>query len=232
MGESVEYHRVTIMGRIWEEAQFMELEVVMIQDKEELSKLTPFKVEHALWGTKEFPKTYGYIGFVPEDGFYLKMICEESNPLRNYTNDNDPVYKDSAMEAFLMFEPPGLRETLTLYLSLEANANGALTAAYGEKRMYRTYFTAEEHQAFECHAQMEENEWSVEMRVPVWLLEKVYGNLDLGEGSYFTCNFYKISETAEIEHYASFSPILTSIPSFHLPEYFAEAQIVAKAGNT
>lgn len=209
----------------------MKLEVAIIQTKEELTRLIPFKVEHALWGTKEFPETYGYIGFVPGDGFYLKMVCKESDPLRNYMDDNDPVYKDSAMEAFLMFEPPAFRSPLTLYLSLEANANGALLAAYGEKRMYRTYFTGEEHKAFECRAQMEENEWSVEMRVPIWLLEKVYGSLYLEEGSYFTCNFYKISETAEIEHYASYSPILTSIPSFHLPEFFAEAEIVAKDYN-
>lgn len=206
----------------------MELEVAMIQKKEDLTELTPFQVDYALWGTKEFPKTYGYIGFVPEDGFYLKMVCEESDPLRTFQNANDPVYKDSAMEAFLMFEPPVSRGTKALYLSLEANAYGTLLAAYGEMRMYRTYFTGDEHRAFECSARIEEDKWSIELRVPVWLLEKVYGPLELGEGSYFTCNFYKISETAEIEHYASFSPILTSIPSFHLPEFFAEAEIVAR----
>lgn len=204
----------------------MKLEVAMIHTKDELTKLKPFQVTHALWGTRKFPKTYGYIGFIPEDGFYLKMICEESEPLRTYTQPNDPVYKDSAMEAFLMFEPPAARGTKASYLSLEVNANGALMAAYGEMRMYRTYFTGEEHRAFECRAEINDNQWSVEMRIPVWVLEKVYGPLDLGEGSYFTCNFYKISETAEIEHYASYSPILTSIPSFHLPEFFAEAEIV------
>ena len=35
-------------------------------------------------------------------------------------------------------------------------------------------------------------------------------------------------EKKEIEHYASYSPILTDIPSFHLPEYFAQAVIVSK----
>ena len=204
----------------------MELEVAIIKTKEELTALRPFYVENALWGTEKFPKTYGYLGFVPEDGFYLKMICEESNPLRTYTNANDPVYKDSAMEAFLMFEPPSGRGAKENYLSLEANANGALLAAYGEMRTYRTYLTGEEHRAFECKAQIEENQWSIDLRIPIWILEKIYGPLDLGEGSYFTCNFYKISETAAIEHYASYSPILTSIASFHLPEFFAEAEIV------
>ena len=46
---------------------------------------------------------YGYIRFIPQDAFYLKLICEEKNPLRVYTEINDPIYRDSAMEAYLMF---------------------------------------------------------------------------------------------------------------------------------
>ena len=31
---------------------------------------------------------------------YIKLVCEEKDPLRVYKEDQDPVYKDSAMEAF------------------------------------------------------------------------------------------------------------------------------------
>ena len=79
---------------------------------------------------------------------------------------------------------------------------------------------------FECHAEVHENDWTAELKVPVKILEKIYGPLNLGEGSYFTCNFYKISESKEAEHYASYSPILSSVPSFHVPEFFADAKIV------
>lgn len=34
------------------------------------------------------------------EGLYIKLVCEEKDPLRVYKEDQDPVYKDSAMEAF------------------------------------------------------------------------------------------------------------------------------------
>ena len=87
----------------------MKLEVAIIERKEQLDDLIPFRVENALWGTEKFPPMYGYIGFIPQDAFYLKLICEEKNPLRVYTEINDPIYRDSVMEAYLMFEPVSSR---------------------------------------------------------------------------------------------------------------------------
>lgn len=203
------------------------IEVKIIDSAEKLMNLKPYYVDKLLWGTKEIPETYVYLGFVPGDGFYLKMVCEESNPLRTYENDQDPVYRDSAMEAFFQFETDREREQ-ALYLNLEMNANGALLAAYGAGRTYRTYFSKDEMKTFGHRAEILDDRWSIEAKLPVELLEKVYGPLHLDDGSVFYCNFYKISETAEIEHYASCFPIKTEIPSFHLPEYFGEAVIVGE----
>ena len=204
------------------------MEVQMITSVDELETLCPFKVECLLWGTRKIPDTYGYLGFIPGDGFYLKMVCEEKDPLRTYENHQDPVYRDSAMEAFFMFEPGNERGDHATYLNFEFNANGALLAAYGQKRIYRTYFKPEEMEAFACRAVMEEEQWSVSLRIPVRILEMIYGPLKLGEGSSVACNFYKISETQAVEHYASYAPIRSEVPSFHMPEYFATAKIVKK----
>ena len=178
----------------------MKLEVAIIERKEQLDDLIPFRVENALWGTEKFPPMYGYIGFIPQDAFYLKLICEEKNPLRVYTEINDPIYRDSVMEAYLMFEPVSSRANEENYLNFAVNANGVLHAEYGSRRMYRSYFTEAERVGFECHAEVHENDWTAELKVPVKILEKIYGPLNLGEGSYFTCNFYKISESKEAEH--------------------------------
>lgn len=202
------------------------IKVETIRSREELEEVTPFQVDNLLWGTKKIPKTYGYLGFVPNDGFYLKMICEEADPLRTYTKDQDPVYQDSAMEAFFLFESGKERLPKPTYLNFEANANGALIAEYGTERTYRTRFGKETRRAFECKALMEEGKWSVSLRVPITALEEVYGSLSLGVGSTFSCNFYKLSETAAVEHYAAYALIPTKIPSFHMPEYFAEVEIV------
>ena len=45
--------------------------VEVISSKKELENVRPFYVEHLLWGTKAIPRTLGYLGFVPDEGFYL-----------------------------------------------------------------------------------------------------------------------------------------------------------------
>ena len=120
-----------------EEVHRMKLEVAIIERKEQLDDLIPFRVENALWGTEKFPPMYGYIGFIPQDAFYLKLICEEKNPLRVYTEINDPIYRDSVMEAYLMFEPVSSRANEENYLNFAVNANGVLHAEYGSSNQYR-----------------------------------------------------------------------------------------------
>lgn len=216
---------IIIKKKELQEVSMESMEVKVIQNAGELETLPPFQVDKKLWGTKKSPTTYGYLGFVPDDGFYLKMVCEEADPLRTYTQINDPVYRDSALEAFFLFESERERYVQPTYLNFEVNANGALLAGYGKERVYRAYFSPEEHREFACSAVVEADRWSVSLRIPVSILENIYGPLYLEAGSTFTCNFYKISESAQIEHYASWSVIDTDIPSFHLPEYFGSAVI-------
>lgn len=196
------------------------MKIKILKSKDELNNLTPLEITHLLWGTKSIPHTYFYIGFVPEDGFYLRMVCEEKNPLRTYKEDFSPVYQDSAMEAFFQFIPEQ-----EVYVNFEVNANGALLAAYGPSRIYRSYFSKEEMEQFQCRAEIAEDCWTADIRIPICVLEHIYGPLTFQSGDVISCNFYKISETKDVEHYAAYAPILSSIPSFHLPEYFASAML-------
>ena len=70
------------------------MEVRLIENKELLESAELFKIENLLWGTEKIAKTY----------LYIKLVCVEKNPLRIYKKDQDPVYKDSAMEAFFQFK--------------------------------------------------------------------------------------------------------------------------------
>ena len=136
----------------------------------------------------------------------------------------EPVYRDSAMEAFFQFEAR-IGRLQAIYLNFESNSGGALLAGYGKERVYRSYFSKDVCRALRSSTEVEKDRWTWNIRIPVTVLEDIYGPLYLGEGSTFTCNFYKISETKEIEHYASYSPILSDIPSFHLTEFFETAVI-------
>lgn len=82
-------------------------------------------------------------------------------------------------------------------------------------------------QKLNCKAEVEEEQWNVSLMVPIEILECIYGELYLKEGTKFNCNFYKICETKENEHYASYEYVKSKNPNFHLPEYFAEAVITA-----
>ena len=73
------------------------MNVKILKDKEELNTVAPFEITHLLWGTSSIPRTCFYIGFVPGDGFYVRMVCEEKDPRRTYQSYLDPVYQDSAM---------------------------------------------------------------------------------------------------------------------------------------
>ena len=165
----------------------------MIENKELLESAELFKIENLLWGTEKIAKTYGYIGFVPGEGLYIKLVCVEKNPLRIYKKDQDPVYKDSAMEAF-----------------------------FNLKEMIRQ---------MKCSAEIQEEQWNVNLTLPIEILEQVYGKLNLQEGSDFRCNFYKICETKEYEHYAAYRCVESEQPNFHLPESTLLMLVSALAGK-
>lgn len=199
------------------------MRVKIMKDKKALENQECFEVNNLLWETKQIPHTYGYLGFVPSDGFYLKMICEEKEPLRTYTKFGDPVYQDSAMEAFFMFH--NKKENAVPYFNFEMNANGALLTEIGTGRTGRKKLSEETGKLLKCEAEIEEKQWSVSLHIPLSVIEQFCGTTDIKEGYQFTCNFYKISETKETEHYASCFPIDSETPNFHMPEFFGTAII-------
>ncbi len=78
------------------------------------------------------------------------------------------------------------------------NANGALLACYGKNKMNRIPFTPDQIRKMKCSAEIREEQWNVNLTLPIEILEQVYGKLNLQEGSDFRCNFYKICETKGI----------------------------------
>lgn len=198
-------------------------QVLTVRNAEEFSKCTDFTVDQFNWGGDYRPVSRGRLGFLPDQGFLLEMECEESDPCRRYTEDGEPVYLDSAMEAFFCFSP---EKEHPCYLNFEMNGNGAMLACYGTDRKNRLPFPEEIRKGLSCRASIEEQCWKIRLFIPLPLLESIYPGLVLRTGSVFTCNFYKIKESEGLTHFASFAPIPTKEPNFHLPEFFARAYIV------
>lgn len=95
--------------------------------------------------------------------------------------------------------------------------------------LWRLFFNLKEMiRQMKCSAEIQEEQWNVNLTLPIEILEQVYGKLNLQEGSDFRCNFYKICETKEYEHYAAYRCVESERPNFHLPEYFEKAVILKR----
>lgn len=202
-------------------------QVKRIHSKDQIEQCEKFTIQQYMWNSKQEPNVCGWMGYLEGEGIYVKMVCEETNPKRIYSVHRDPVYKDSAMEIFLAFLEEG--ETLTndcMYTNFEINANGAMLANYGKGRKGRQFISDEQYVQTGVKATMEEDKWYLEVLFPESYLEEISDFGKVKNGGTFYCNFYKISESEEILHFGSYSPIDSEKPNFHLPVCFAEAKIV------
>lgn len=202
----------------------MRYEIHTIQDKSQLADCPVFSVDKYNWGGDYRPVTYGKMAYIQGKGFIVQMTSEEKDPLRTYINNEDPVFEDSAMEAFIEFAP----ETKTgYYVNIEMNANGAMLNRFGEVPPGRKVFTAFTNAPCTCKAYINENSWTVEADISLEYVKDLFQKDSFQPGDMIRCNFYKLcAKDVPTRHYGSYTVIGTPEWNFHLPEFFAEAVIV------
>lgn len=204
----------------------MEYIIRKITTESEIDQCDLFKINHYQWNSKLEPNTYGYAGYLEGKGIYVKLVCEEQNPKRVYQHHRENVYQDSAMEIFMAFPEKGeLLSNDVMYLNFEMNANGAMYAAFGKGRKSRSFISDEMYEKSNCQAVIEEDRWMLTVLIPEEFLREICAFEEIKNGGTFYCNFYKIAESAEIEHYGSFSPIESEKPNFHMPVCFAQCKV-------
>lgn len=204
----------------------LQYRVKRMKEKSDIEQCEKFFINQYMWNSTQEPKAYGWLGYLENEGLFVKMVCEEKNPRRTYVHHNDPVYEDSAMEIFLCFPKEG--EDLSndcMYTNFEINSNGAMLANFGKGRKNRVSITEEQFVQTGVKAVIEEDKWYLEVLFPETYLKEICDFESVKNGSAFYCNFYKISESEETLHFGSFSPIISETPNFHLPVCFAQACI-------
>ena len=199
----------------------LEYRIHYIKERTELERCPVFYVNQFNWGGEYRPKAYGQMGYMDGEGFYLHMICEEKDPVCHYENDSDPVYLDSAMEAFFALDP-----STNHYFNFEFNSKGALLAKFGNSRHGRTFFTKEELDAIKRKVIIGPDKWEITLFFPEDVMRHYFPDLALEKGSRIRLNFFKLAEGEEMTHFASYAPIKSPKPDFHLPEFFAEGVLV------
>lgn len=195
--------------------------IAELQNIEEIDKCEKLAISHKLWGTTKNVEAYGQMGYIAEKEWVVKLTAHEANPLTTYTQDNDPVYEDSALEVFLNFVPDGDN-----YLNFEVNANGALLNHFGKKGpSNRGPVRHISEERVTVQVQKEKELWSVLLRIPFALIRDCYGEVEIATGKKISFSLYKISESQEDLHFISHTFISSEKPDFHLPKFFAEGVI-------
>lgn len=202
----------------------MSYEIHTIQNKSELTGCPIFHIDKYNWGGDYRPVTYGKMAYLKDDSFIIQMTCEEKDPIRSYSENEDDVYLDSAMEAFIEFAPDTLKGT---YVNIEMNANGAMLNRYGQVPPGRKVYTEFTKAVCTCKADIDANSWSVEATIPLQYVKDLFGKDVFAPGDRIRCNFYKLcARDIPTKHYGSYTAIDNDTWNFHMPQFFAEAVIV------
>lgn len=155
---------------------------------------------------------------------YLKFYVHEPEIRATFTADNGQPWKDSCVEFFVMPDPD---EPRSLYYNLELNCigYGVFHASHTEQR----YVLLEEPvtmvrrlaslggEGFETREG--DFHWTLTLAIPTRAFTLSEQPFDLC-GKTLRGNFYKCGDGLPTPHYLSWSPIPTSRPGFHRPEFF------------
>lgn len=172
------------------------------------------------WGGEYRPLVYAKLCYVENEGFGLKLYCEEKNPLARHTPDekNAMVCKDSCLEMFADFKPTLQKG----YINFEANANGSLLCEFGKDNQDRKFLVDMGLKHPTVTPFKTETEWGYTLFVPFSLIKQLYGNAEFCKGDMLRVGFFKCGDETEQPHYASFTEIKWEYPSFHRPQFFAD----------
>jgi len=187
----------------------------LYENKPDWNKVPEGKMENFLWGTERYkPKAYFQMCLVKNEGIYIRLRCEEIKPKATHTKSDEPVYKDSCLEAFLKLGKEG-------YINIETNAKGVYLSEFGKFRENRTFLKEITDVSPIVTPFMTEKEWGNEIFVSETLLYRLYPDFPGMAQLVFSANFTKCGDETEIPHYCSFSPLGEFSKGFHNPDEFA-----------
>ena len=155
------------------------------------------------------PKTQAKILY-SDYGLHIQLQTDEKDLVATYRTQNSAVCDDSCMEFF--FRP---NENDKRYFNFEFNPFGTMYFGFRYDR-YDYVNPEEDKQFFEVKSYVDENLWTVQFTVPFAYIENMVG----GYTKNMFGNIYKCASGTDHEHYATYYPVKTEHPDYHLPETF------------
>lgn len=138
----------------------------------------------------------------------IRFDCRHRGIVATLTRDNDPLWKEDVVEAFLSFEDPPRR-----YLELEVNPLGArFSARVSSPNLGRAGMSVETFALpdFRASVRVRPGRWSAVLRVPRAAIP--------GAGPHLRANFFRIDRTAG--EFSALYPTFARPADFHVPRCF------------
>lgn len=175
------------------------------------------------WLTGYTPRAEARLVYLEGEAFLLRMTCAEADPRAVFENYNEPVYTDSCLEFFAIWD-----NTSRDYVNMEMNARGTLLSCIAPGRHDRTPIKDICGRIFDVQGEEHEGSWSVTARIPLAMLAELY-HTDMDSlagkmvpGYTFKGNFYKCGDATDTPHYGMWNPVDTPQPDFHAPAFFGD----------
>ncbi len=195
-------------------------------DKGSWKEIEPLSVSNYMGEKPEhFPKTQVKVAY-DDEAIYVFFRVEDRYVRAVRTRNQDPVYKDSAVEFF--FSPEGDQG----YFNLEMNCGGTMLFHH-QIKSGKSVVKIEDADIAEVEVvhslpktvepEMKEPvTWTVAYRIPFSVLKKYADFKEPEPGTVWRANFYKIGDETSHPHWLTWSPVNFPKPNFHMPEYFGE----------
>ena len=184
-------------------------------EKAEIGRITESPWDYVKPPRTEFRAIRG------EDALKIQLKCYEEDPVARIDRRHGPVCNDSCMEFF--FSP--CSDCSLGYFNFEVNSNPTYLFDYGpDAGDGRFHIDADEE--LNVKAERGEDEtgkyWQIAASFPFEFIKRYEPGADFSHGAVIRANVYKCGKTEQPEHYASWSPVGTPGPNFHMPEFFGE----------
>jgi hypothetical protein len=183
-------------------------------------------IDNLPWGGNGCRPQVSFCMAYTTNSVLLKYSVKEQYLKAVYRQINDPVYKDSCVEAFIAFNNE------SNYYNLEFNCLGTALAGYGSGRDDRTLVKKQLVETIKNHHQIKSPatahneliEWELTLNIPFALFE--HHDITSLKNQVCNVNFYKCGDELPEPHFLSWNNIIYPEPNFHLPEFFGKVKFV------
>ena len=160
------------------------------------------------------------------DSIFIKYDVTEHEVLARYKQINDPVYKDSCVEFFIIFDND------KSYYNIEFNRLGTCLGRFGSERENRTSLPVDLLEKIKydrtLHQIKEGNDtainWTLTVAIPIEVF--CYHQFNSIQHKKSRVNFFKCGDDLSQPHYLAWNNIIADEPDFHLPQFFGKAEFI------